>query len=97
GAERAYLTHFGPFESVKEGAEELLESIDDMERIRVMALESGLKGMDLRAFCGERVREAIARQMDRCGIAAGREEWQWLDADTHMNALGLVHVIERGE
>lgn len=94
GAERAYLTHFGPFESVEEGAEELLQTIDDMERIRLAALESGLSGMDLRAFCGERVREAIAQQMERCGIATGPDEWQWLNPDVHMNALGLVHVIE---
>lgn len=94
GAERAYLTHFGPFESLKEGAEELLHTIDDMEDIRVAAIESGLKGMELRAFCGERVHEAIVRQLDRCGIKAGPEDWQWLNPDVHMNALGLVHVIE---
>jgi glyoxylase-like metal-dependent hydrolase (beta-lactamase superfamily II) len=94
GAERAYLTHFGPFEPVKEGAEELLRSIDDMEAVRAAAAVSGLHGVDLRAFCAERVREAILRQMERCGIQVGPDDWHWLTADLHMNTLGLAHAAQ---
>jgi glyoxylase-like metal-dependent hydrolase (beta-lactamase superfamily II) len=92
GAERAYLTHFGPFAPVREGAEELLRSIDDMEGVRRDAVALGLKGDALRAFCAERVREAVLRQMDRCGIQVSPDEYRWLEPDIHMNTLGLAHA-----
>lgn len=95
GAERAYLTHFGPSPCVKESAEELLRSIDDMEAVRVAAAASRLEGAELQAFCEERVDEAIRRQFVRCDIAFTPENWGWHESDVRLNAQGLAYAAQR--
>lgn len=95
GAEVAYLTHYGAFPNVAAGADVLVRSIDAMEAILNDAAATGLEEEALRPWCRDRVLEAIARQLGECGLDAEGEEWAWLQADAHMNAIGLAYYAVR--
>jgi glyoxylase-like metal-dependent hydrolase (beta-lactamase superfamily II) len=95
GAERAYLTHFGCVEPVDKAAEQLLRSIDSMERIMNEAAAANLTGDELTAFCEQAVRKAFADHAADCGVevtAAGR---RILEHEVFLNSRGIAYAVSK--
>lgn len=95
GAERAYLTHFGPVENVPGAARVLLQSLDGLALVLNEALHSTLEDKPLRAFCEQRVRHVTRDHFRRNGATNVGEIAQWLDADARLNASGIAYVAMR--
>lgn len=95
GCERVYVTHFGVVERVQEAAEELLRSIDAMERIMHEAATTSVDGETLEEFCRERVEAEARRQFAECGVEPGNGAMERLEADILINARGLAYQANR--
>lgn len=95
GALRAALTHFGLLDDVPGAAPSLLRSIDDMEEILNEAAASPLEGEALTSLCEEKVRRAVRREMEDCGVTATVEEEEWLSGDIRINAAGIAYCATR--
>ena len=92
GAERAYLPHFGFLEPIKEAADVLLESIGQMETILDDATASDLSGLELQAFCEQRVMAAADVHMRACGAVLREDEGALLRVDLQIDAQGIAFV-----
>ncbi|HUW59890.1 MAG TPA: MBL fold metallo-hydrolase [Candidatus Bathyarchaeia archaeon] len=90
-----YLTHFGELEDVAGGAEVLLEALDRLEAILHGAVESGLSGEELEAFCEERVRAAIDTHVAYCGAVLNEQDHVYIDPHANINAQGIALLAEK--
>ena len=95
GCDRVYVTHFGAVERVQEAAEELMGSIDAMERIMREAAGTRHEGEVLEEFCRERVEAEARRQLTACGVEPGNGAMERLEADIVINARGLAYQANR--
>jgi glyoxylase-like metal-dependent hydrolase (beta-lactamase superfamily II) len=95
GCERVYVTHFGVVERVQEAAEELLRSIDAMERIMHEAAAGDREGEALESFCRERIEAEARRQFVDCGVEPSEQAMERLEADILINARGLAYQAAR--
>ncbi len=88
GADKAYLTHFGEWKHMQEGAEQLLTSIDSMESIRLSAINSELTDEELQNYCENKVREFIKMEVKKRELPDSINDFLKFDCD--INALGLA-------
>jgi len=95
GAERAYLTHFGGVEPVDKAAEQVLRSIDSMERIMNEAAAANLTGDELTAFCEEAVRKTFVDHATDCGVDLTDEAWRILEYEVFLNSRGIAHAVSK--
>jgi glyoxylase-like metal-dependent hydrolase (beta-lactamase superfamily II) len=92
---RLYLTHFGALDDVAGGAEVLLSAIDALEAILGEAVESGLSGEPLVAFCEERVQAAINAHVAYCGTTLNEQDHVYIDPHANINAQGVALLAEK--
>ncbi|MBI4559710.1 MAG: MBL fold metallo-hydrolase [Candidatus Hydrogenedentes bacterium] len=98
GAERAYLTHYGVYAPLSEGAALLLQSIDQMEEILQEAVGVPKHGEDLIEHIEQRIRVATEEMITKqCGVALTESDRPWLEYDTHLNAMGLAYLAEKAK
>lgn len=95
GASRLYPTHFGELTAVKDAAEVVLKSIDQMEEILHTVIDSRLTGVELEQFCEGLVYDAIQALARSCGTQFESGAEQLLRVDTRINAQGLVHLARQ--
>lgn len=95
GAERAYLTHFGEVTPVADAAEQVLRSIDSMERITKEAAAANLVADELIAFCEEEVRKAFADHATDCGVNLTEAGWQILEHEVFLNSRGIAYAVSK--
>ncbi len=95
GAERFYLSHFGEFTAIKEGAAILLRNIDHLEAILNEAAETALTGNELRAWCEERLRKVTEEALQAAGLPLNDDTFRWVESDLRLNSLGLAFVAEK--
>jgi glyoxylase-like metal-dependent hydrolase (beta-lactamase superfamily II) len=95
GATHAYLTHFGPFEQLGAGADQLLHGLDVFEEQLHRARDSELKGDELQQYCEAGVREFFEQKLASHGLTLSADEWNLLGLDIGINAMGIAFVAER--
>lgn len=95
GAVRAYATHFGEVEPVGDAAEQVLRSIDSMERIMNEAIAANLTGDELVAFCEEAVRNAFADHAADCGVKLTDAGWLILEHEVFLNSRGIAYAVSK--
>lgn len=95
GCDRVYVTHFGTVEPVREAAEELLRSIDALERIMHEAAASEWEGEALESYCRDQVEAEARRQLAGCGVEPAAKAMERLEADILINARGLAYQAGR--
>jgi glyoxylase-like metal-dependent hydrolase (beta-lactamase superfamily II) len=93
GAEKAYLTHFGEWNHMKEGAEQLLSSIEIMESIRLSAIKSELKDDELQFYCEEKIKEFMKQEVEKRNLPVSINEYLKFDCD--INAMGLAFSAKK--
>lgn len=95
GAAWVYVTHFGYFDDLQVRAEQLLRSIDDLERIGREAASTSLSGEALQAYCQPRVVAAFEEHLRGIGVLDVAADMVWLEEDIRLNAMGLGFYVER--
>ena len=95
GAERVYLTHYGPFNAIDEGASQLLKSVDALEEILDEAAGSELSGEALQDLCEKRLDAAIKLALEDSGVETNEAAQHWTKPDIRLNAMGLVYAAMR--
>ncbi len=92
GAQRVYLSHYGPVEDIQTCAASLRASIEDMAAILVEAAASDAPDEALGAFCYERLQQAMAVHFQRHGMAYAPNNAAWFEDELALDAQGLAHV-----
>ncbi len=95
GCDHVFITHFGTVERVPEAAEELLRSIDAMERIMHEAAACQWEGDALESYCRDQVEAEARRQFADCGVEPTANAMERLEADILINARGLAYQAAR--
>ncbi|MCD6287629.1 MAG: MBL fold metallo-hydrolase [Candidatus Hydrogenedentes bacterium] len=91
-ADRMYLTHFGEITRVDDVALELIHSIESAKDIIDEAINNTVADNLIERFCETRLREALRRQADRCGVNLAETDWDIMRHDISVNAQGLAAV-----
>ncbi|MFP4172596.1 MAG: MBL fold metallo-hydrolase [Candidatus Hydrogenedentota bacterium] len=94
-AGRFYLTHFGEFTAIREGAVLLHRNIDELEAILTEAAETTLTGNELRAWCEERLRKVTETALREAGLPLNGDVFHWVESDIRLNSMGLAFVAEK--
>ena len=95
GADRAYVSHYGPVENMAAAEEQLVRSVDFSEAIMREGLESGLEKEALQSLCEARLREETETHLRYCGVADLEVDLRWLEGDIRINAQGLAYAVTR--
>lgn len=90
GADRAYLTHYGPLYNIKTGAAVMKDALTVMKNIFNDAVNSSLNGRELEDFCFERVNDFINNEAEKNGIALTSKSLNILRGDIRINAQGIA-------
>ena len=78
---------------MKEGAEQLLSSIDIMESIRLNAIKSELNDEELQKYCEDKVKEFIKQEVEKRNLPVSINEFLKFDCD--INAMGLAYSAKK--
>ncbi|MEQ9363867.1 MAG: MBL fold metallo-hydrolase [Leptospirales bacterium] len=95
GAERAYLTHFGAFEDMAAGEEQMLRGLDAMEALFESARDGGLEGDALQHDCEAGVRSYFEEKLKRHKLTLNDNQWRLLGLDIGINAMGIAYAAGR--
>ncbi|MDY6935591.1 MAG: MBL fold metallo-hydrolase [Spirochaetota bacterium] len=95
GADVAYLTHFGLFKEMKEGAEMMIEYINKMENILKDAINSGKDSVCLEKYCKERVFKFFKSEIESRGLRLSPEILQYVKSDIDLNAQGIAFIAQK--
>ena len=95
GATHAYLTHFGAFDDLNSGADQLLYGLDQMETLLHTARDSKHTGDALQTFCEDGVRRYFNEKLEKHGLQLSDEHRQLLELDIGINAMGIAFAAAR--
>jgi glyoxylase-like metal-dependent hydrolase (beta-lactamase superfamily II) len=93
GAKRAYLTHFGEWDKMEEGAIQLKDMLAQMEELRKRAVDSDFSDLEMMNF----MRDGMKQILESEGRKSGLEEadLEFLKFDIEINSMGLVFSAKR--
>lgn len=95
GVARAYVTHYGTVTDMPAACEQLVDSIDRMETILDEANTRDESGVELIAWCKERIAATMAEHARRYAPNYVAQIQEWFDKDYWLNAMGLAYLAER--
>jgi glyoxylase-like metal-dependent hydrolase (beta-lactamase superfamily II) len=95
GADHAYLTHFGIFADIRDGARQLTRALDTVALIAADADAAGIKGDSLEAFCWDRFQEFFNGALYSRGLMLAPEDLNLLEVDLRLNGRGIAQYIEK--
>lgn len=95
GADTMYLTHYGPFKKIKEGADSLIYFLDKIEAIQNEAFQKKLSGDDLDKFCLDRMTDLFYGELGKRKIKLDSEAEGILRADIVLNAQGVAFAVRK--
>lgn len=93
GADKVYLTHFGVWDYIKEGSEQLLNGLDYMEEVLLLSQESKIPDEELDGFVKNKVAFFMHREAEKRGLPDS--VFQILDLDIEINAMGISFASRR--
>lgn len=96
GVERVFITHYGVFTRVAEGAEQVCRQVDEFDALADRAAETELTGAALEAYCESGGLEIIKESMRREGFDPGDEDQLfWATNELMVSAKGLAFLAEK--
>ncbi len=95
GASAAHVTHYGTIANMSAAYEQLVDSIDRLDRVLEEAIPRTEAGGDLIAWCQQRVAATMAEHAYRYVPQRAERARDWFDKDYWLNAMGLAYVAER--
>jgi len=91
GVGRAYVTHFGPCDAVREGGEQLLRVLDLFNEAVERAAATDLDGPRLLAFCAEDALQIAKRELRVSGLdPEDAEVMRWALSEHSVTSQGLA-------
>lgn len=94
GAEKAYLTHFGPITDLKNAAEILKKDIEEIRGACIQAEKEKISDESLQSFFEAFWKEFFNKKADQIGIERKTVQEETL-LDAGINAMGLAFYIRR--
>lgn len=94
GAERAFLTHFGLWDDMREGEEQMKRALNHINEF----FQEGLnmqENQKIDTFCKEKVVEFFQRELSERGIQLDNSKHELLNMDIELNAQGIAFSIKR--
>ncbi|MDH4201169.1 MAG: MBL fold metallo-hydrolase [Spirochaetia bacterium] len=95
GIESVWLTHYGNWSDVQEGAEQIYEALDEIEKIQIKATQESLEGEDLREFCYQGLKKYILNNLETRGLTLSPLQWKIFDYDVKINASGISWSVDK--
>lgn len=96
GVDRAYLTHFGCCDHVKEGAEQLIEAVDSFDSLVNAAAETTLQDQELLDFCSQGALELMKNELKSCGLdPEDATVMKWATSEHMVSSQGLQVLAEQ--
>ncbi len=95
GADKAYLTHFGVWNQMGEGASQLKSGLLVMKNILEEAVESELSDDKIEGICLQRVNEFFKKEIHKRNLELSNEQWNILKLDIKINAMGIAYSAKR--
>ncbi len=95
GAGHAYLTHFGAYPDIRDGALQMTDAFDRIAGIAEDASAAGITGDALEEFCRDRFLEFFDNRIRERGLVLSSEEREILDVDIRLNGRGIAQYIEK--
>lgn len=89
---QVYLTHFGAFQELKKGKDQLLKGLDTFEALLEEATE---KSEMTESQLEMRVLQYLEKHADDCGLRLTAEMKEFLAVDSKLNAAGIHFVAAR--
>jgi glyoxylase-like metal-dependent hydrolase (beta-lactamase superfamily II) len=93
GADKIYLTHFGVWEYVLEGAKQLLDALDYMEEVLFLAQDPKIKDEDLDEFVKNKVSFFMHREVEKRNLP--NSVFELLNLDIEINSMGISFAARR--
>ncbi len=95
GAETVFLTHFGAYKDIKEGAEYLIDYINKIEIILNNAIDLKLEGEELDKFCLNAMINFFNEAIEKRGIKLTPALKNFIKKDIVLNAQGIAVVANK--
>ena len=96
GAERVFVTHFGEFSRLREGAEQLARSLDNYDAAVNEAADGELTGQPLEDWCRECAESIIVAELRRSGLdPEDKEVAFWAKTELMVSSKGLAFLATR--
>jgi glyoxylase-like metal-dependent hydrolase (beta-lactamase superfamily II) len=98
GAKKAYLTHFGEVDQLREAADQLLAYLEEVEPFyrRIIETGEGERGdAELTKECAEQIRNYLGQQYRKRGGSPDQKFFELLKLDIDLNAAGLVFAAKK--
>jgi glyoxylase-like metal-dependent hydrolase (beta-lactamase superfamily II) len=93
GADKAYLTHFGEWHYLKEGAKQLLEGLSEMESIFLKAKDPNFPIEEIDEYVLHSVQNYFRREVENRKL--GKDALEFLEMDAKINAMGIAFASKR--
>ncbi|HNI99582.1 MAG TPA: MBL fold metallo-hydrolase, partial [Leptospiraceae bacterium] len=94
GAEKAYLTHFGPITDLKSVSELLKQDMEEIRKSCIQAERENISDENLQSFFEEFWKEFFNKKADQTGIER-KTVLAETALDAGINAMGLAFYIRR--
>lgn len=94
GADKIFLTHFGVWNDIQLGKEQMLAGINEMEKIFLFAKKSSIENEILIKECEFMIKVYMEKEMSERGLLPYMDN---LKGDFYMNAQGLVYAAKRSK
>lgn len=91
----AFLTHFGEWQDITGGSQQLRNSLGLMKEIMDEAIHSQLDDERLMGICLQGVNDFFTTEIDKRELQVSQQDWQVLKMDIRINAMGLAHTAIR--
>ncbi|MCB1180238.1 MAG: MBL fold metallo-hydrolase [Leptospiraceae bacterium] len=93
GAEKVYLTHFGEWHYMKEGADQLIDGLNEFEKLLTKVSDINFPEEQIDSYCVDNVynyfmKEAASRDLQGEGL-------EFLKFDAEINAMGISFAAKR--
>ncbi|MDH4263729.1 MAG: MBL fold metallo-hydrolase [Spirochaetia bacterium] len=93
--ESAWLTHYGNWSDMKDGAAQLNDALDEIENVQEVAQKNSLEGDDLKKFCYEGLKKFIISGLENRDLVLTSEQWKIFDYDVKINASGISYAVDK--
>jgi glyoxylase-like metal-dependent hydrolase (beta-lactamase superfamily II) len=91
----AWLTHYGNWSDMQDGAAQLNDALDEIEKVQIQARQDSLESDALREFCYEGLKKFIVTGLENRGIKLTAGQWKIFDYDVKINALGISWAVDK--
>lgn len=96
GADRVFLTHYGEFNALEEGVEQLDASLDAFDAIANAAAATDLEGQALLDYCTEKTQAQLLEEVRAAGLDPADEDvFYWATAELPVSAQGIAWLAQQ--